>query len=275
MHYDQISLISHLGARVEEFFAHVGRITILFSQAVFFVFKPPYRIRLIVEQMNQVGVQSLPIVLLTATFTGMVLVLQTAVGLERYGAEIQASGIAAVAFAREMGPVLTSVMLAGRVGAGIAAEVGTMKVTEQIDALRTLATNPIHYLVVPRLVAATIMVPVLTVLADVIGLGGGYLVGVYNIGISPKMYLSTTREWLLLPDLASGVFKTPFFGMIIATIACYQGFQATGGAEGVGKATTKAVVMGAILILISNYFLTDLALEYSDPVLRWLEGLIL
>jgi phospholipid/cholesterol/gamma-HCH transport system permease protein len=205
-------------------------------------------------------------------FTGMVLVLQTATGLMRFAAKDIASGIAAIAFTREIGPVLTSVVLAGRVGAGIAAEVGTMKVTEQIDALRTLATNPIHYLVVPRFIAALVMLPVITVFADVVGLLGGYLVGVYNIGIPPQTYLQITRDWLALSDLTSGVFKTTVFGMIIAIVACYQGFNAEGGAEGVGRATTRAVVTGSILILISNYFLTDFIIRYSGLLFDMIRG---
>jgi len=215
------------------------------------------RLGMILEQMEQIGVQSLPIALLTATFTGMVLVLQTGVQLQQLGAKTLASGIAAIALCREIGPVLTSVVLAGRVGAGITAEIGTMKVTEQIDAMRALATDPVYYLVVPRFVAAIVMLPTITVLADFVGIFGGMIVGVNTLDLSSRLYLDTTFEWLSYRDYLSGILKTLVFGMIIAIIGCYQGFRTEGGAEGVGKATTRSVVMSSILILISNYFLAE------------------
>lgn len=266
--------IFRVGSVVQRFFGTAGRMAIFTVQTFGLAFRRPFRPGLAAEQMQSMGLYSLPIALLTAMFTGMVLVLQTATGLERFGAKHTASGIAAIAFAREIGPVLTSVVLAGRVGAGIAAEVGTMKVTEQIDALRTLATNPIQYLVVPRLMAGLVMLPVITIFADVVGLLGGYLVGVHNIGIPSQLYLQTTREWLQIQDLTSGVFKTTVFGAIIAVVACYQGFNAEGGAEGVGRATTRAVVTGSILILISNYFLTDFIVRYSGVLYEQIRGLI-
>jgi phospholipid/cholesterol/gamma-HCH transport system permease protein len=225
---------------------------------------------MVLLQMEAIGVRSIPIVFLTAMFTGMVLVLQTAVGLARYGAEEQSSGVAALAFAREMGPVLTALIVAGRVGAGIAAEVGTMKVTEQIDALRTLAANPVHYLVVPRVIAAALMLPILTICGDVVGLFGGYVVGVYSIGIPSTTYTQIALEWLQVRDVASGIIKTPLFGVIIGVISCYHGFEATGGAEGVGRATTRAVVWGSILILTANYIQTDIILRYTDTVANWI-----
>ncbi len=269
-----IGWISQIGFRAETVVGHVGRVASLTTQTVQNVFRPPFRTRMLLLQMESIGVRSIPIVFLTAIFTGMVLVLQTAVGLARYGAQEQSSGVAALAFAREMGPVLTAVILAGRVGAGIAAEVGTMKVTEQIDALRTLSANPIHYLVVPRVLAAAIMLPVLTVCADVVGLFGGYVVGVYSIGIPSTTYVAIARDWLQVRDVASGIAKTPLFGVIIGVISCYHGFEATGGAEGVGRATTQAVVWGSILILIANYFQTDLILRYSDTIANWITGLL-
>lgn len=269
------SFVFRLGSLTQNFLGTAGRMSLFAAQTVVQTFRRPLRLHLIAEQMQSVGLYSLPIALLTAMFTGMVLVLQTATGLERFGAKHTASGIAAIAFAREIGPVLTSVVLAGRVGAGIAAEVGTMKVTEQIDALRTLAVNPIHYLVVPRFIAGLVMLPVITIFADCIGLLGGYLVGVYNIGIPSQLYLQTTREWLALQDLTSGVFKTTVFGMIIAIVACYQGFNTEGGAEGVGRATTRAVVTGSILILISNYFLTDFIIRYSGVLFELIRDLFI
>ena len=239
------------------FIEQTGEIVLLIlNTAIALLTKKP-RLRMILQQMEQIGLQSLPIALLTATFTGMVLVLQTGVQLQQLGAKTLASGIAAIALCREIGPVLTSVVLAGRVGAGITAEIGTMKVTEQIDAMRSLATDPIHYLVVPRLVAAALMLPAITVLADCVGIGGGMIVGVNSLGLSSRLYLDNTFEWLSYRDYFSGIFKTVIFGIIIAIIGCYQGFRTEGGAEGVGKSTTRSVVTSSILILISNYFLAE------------------
>ncbi len=262
------SIFSSVDEKVETFFQQIGRNTliglekagrllILSVQTVLLCFKPPFRPRLILEQMIQIGVMSLPIALLTATFTGMVLVLQTGVQLKPMGMKVYASGISAISFAREIGPVLTSVVLAGRVAAGIAAEIGTMKVTEQIDALKTLGTNPISYLVVPRFIAATLMFPSLAVLAIAVGLAGGVLVGVFVLQISPGLYLHNLWSFLTLEDYLGGLFKTFFFGMIVAVVGCHDGFETGFGAQGVGIATTQAVVRASILILIANFFLTS------------------
>jgi len=242
---------------LSRFVEQTGGIVLLLLQTLRACFTTRPRVGMILEQMEQIGVQSLPIALLTATFTGMVLVLQTGVQLQQLGAKTLASGIAAIALCREIGPVLTSVVLAGRVGAGITAEIGTMKVTEQIDAMRALATDPVRYLVVPRLVAAMLMLPAITVLADFVGIAGGMVVGVNSLGLSSRLYLDNTFAWLDYRDYFSGILKTIVFGLIIAIIGCYQGFQTEGGAEGVGQATTRSVVMSSILILISNYFLAE------------------
>ena len=234
-----------------------GQLILLLFSTFRWMLTRRWRIRMILKQMELIGVQSLPIALLTATFTGMVLVLQTGVQLQHLGAKSLASGIAAIALCREIGPVLTSIVLAGRVGAGITAEIGTMKVTEQIDAMRSLATDPIDYLVTPRLVAAIIMLPAITVLADFVGLAGGMVVGVNTLGLSSRQYIDTTFEWLSYRDYATGILKTGVFGMIIAIVGCHYGFHSEGGAAGVGQATTRSVVLSAILILVSNYFLAE------------------
>ena len=246
------------------FLETTGKLTSLFFATIYQIVKGPKRIKLTIEQMEIIGVQSLPIALLTATFTGMVLVLQTGVQLERFGGKLYAVGIAAIALTREIGPVLTSVVLAGRVGAGITAEIGTMKVTEQIDALRTLATDPINYLVAPRFIAGIIMLPLVTVLADWVGILGGVLTAKLSLGISVTQSINTAFDWLALRDFFSGIMKTSVFGGIIAIVGCYNGFETSGGAEGVGQSTTRSVVMASILILISNYFLTEWILKIFE-----------
>ncbi|MBI1387224.1 MAG: MlaE family lipid ABC transporter permease subunit [bacterium] len=250
------ALLAGIGGFVLDMIEGAGRLASLFLQTVYLSFRPPFRMRLIVEQMVLIGIMSIPIALLTSTFTGMVLVLQTGIQLKPLGMKIYASGISAISFAREIGPVLTSVVLAGRVAAGIAAEIGTMKVTEQIDALKTLGTSPVSYLVVPRFIAATIMFPMLAVLAIAVGIVGGFIVGVTILNIAPNQYIANIWKFLTLQDYLSGLFKTIFFGMIVAIVGCQKGFDAGFGAQGVGESTTSAVVTSSILILIANFFLT-------------------
>jgi phospholipid/cholesterol/gamma-HCH transport system permease protein len=203
--------------------------------------------------MEEVGVRSIPVVVITAAFTGMVLALQSFTGFKRFNAETLVGTVVALSVTRELGPVLTGLMVSGRVGSAMAAELGTMRVTvtEQIDALYTLATNP-------RFLASVIMLPILVIFADIIGIMGGYFVSVRILGTNPTIYVRRTWDYLELNDIYSGLLKACVFGMIMATISCYQGFYTEGGAEGVGKATTKAVVLSCLLILISNYFITAL-----------------
>jgi len=238
------------------FVEEAGRVIILFVQTLGWIFRPPMQGREILKQMEEVGVRSFPVVIITAAFTGMVLALQSFTGFKRFNAESMVGTVVALSMTRELGPVLTGLMVSGRVGSAMAAELGTMRVTEQIDALFTLATNPIKYLIVPRFLAAMIMLPVLVIFADVIGMLGGYLVSVQILGTNPTLYIRRTWDYLEFNDLYSGLLKAIFFGMIVATISCYQGFSAQGGAEGVGRATTKAVVLSSLVILISNYFIT-------------------
>ncbi len=238
------------------FVGEAGRIAILFVQTLNWVFRPPLQGREILKQMEEVGVRSFPVVVITAGFTGMVLALQSFTAFKRFGAETMVGTVVALSMTRELGPVLTGLMVSGRMGSAMAAELGTMRVTEQIDALYTLATNPIKYLIVPRFLATVIMLPILVIFADVIGILGGYLVGVQILGTNPTLYFRRTWDFLEVNDLYSGLIKAIFFGMILSTISCYQGFSAQGGAEGVGRATTKAVVLSSLTILISNYFIT-------------------
>jgi phospholipid/cholesterol/gamma-HCH transport system permease protein len=195
---------------------------------------------------------------LTALFTGMVLALQTYSGFSRFSAESSVATVVVLSMTRELGPVLASLMVAGRVGAAIAAELGTMRVTEQIDALTTLSTNPYKYLIAPRLIAATLTLPCLVAVADVIGVLGGYLVSVYKLKFNGAAYLQNTVQYLEFIDVFSGLVKAAVFGFIIAVMGCYQGFRSRGGAEGVGTATTNAVVTASILILFANYIVTEL-----------------
>ena len=195
---------------------------------------------------------------LTAIFTGMVLALQSYTGFSRFSAESAIPNVVVLSITRELGPVLAGLMVAGRIGASMAAEIGTMRVTEQIDALVTLSTNPFKYLVGPRLIAGVTMLPILVLIADVIGILGGYLVSVYKLGFNPTTYLINTWNFFEVDDLVSGLIKAAVFGFIISLLGCYNGYNSRGGAQGVGAATTTAVVTASILILCSDYFLTEL-----------------
>jgi phospholipid/cholesterol/gamma-HCH transport system permease protein len=236
----------------------IGGSTMLLVKAVRSVFKRPFKPARIIEQMVRIGVDSVPVVILTAVFTGMVLALQATYQIAKFGADIYIGGIVGISMTRELGPVLTALMVSGRVGAAIAAEIGTMKVTEQVDALETLATNPVQYLVMPRLIAAVVMLPALTALADFVGIAGGYAISTTTLGINPGVYIEKMNQLVHVSDLMIGLLKTVVFGIIIAIVGCNQGFKAQGGAEGVGRATTISVVTSCILILLSDVFLTGL-----------------
>jgi phospholipid/cholesterol/gamma-HCH transport system permease protein len=201
---------------------------------------------------------SLPIVSLVASFLGIIFALQTAYQMQKLGSEMYIASIVAVSMVRELGPVITSLVVAGRVGAAITAEIGSMKVTEQIDALETLGSNPIQYLVVPRFISLALMLPLLTLYADLLGIFGGWLICVYKLGISSSLYLRLSFDSLLYKDLVTGLIKTLSFGMIIAMVSCYHGFNVEGGAEGVGKATRRSVVTSFILIIVTDCFFTAL-----------------
>lgn len=220
----------------------------------------PLEADLWLAQMYQLGVRSLTITNVTLLFTGMVLAIQTAYSLAAYGGKPFVGDILALSIVRELGPVLTALMVAGRVGAGVTAEIGSMAVTEQVDALRALAASPVKKLVVPRVGALVIMLPLLTILADTIGLFGGMLMAMFEIGQSRVYYLNHVIQALTIQDIASGVGKTVFFAVFIGIIACYNGLHATGGADGVGRATTNTVVTSSLAVIISDFFLTKLFL---------------
>ena len=238
--------------------AHIGRLSLFTGRALAAMVSPPIYTRLILSQMMRIGYYSLPVVGLTAFFTGGVLALQIFLGGNRFGAEAIVPQVVVLGITRELGPVIAGLMIAGRVAAAIAAEIGTMKVTEQIDALTTLATNPIKYLVVPRIVAAVISMPILTAIGDSIGVLGGYVLAVYYLDFNGTSYLKNTVDFAHQEDITSGLIKAAVFGFIVALLGCYNGFNSKGGAQGVGNATTNAVVASSILILAADYILTAL-----------------
>jgi len=253
-----MNFFASIGRATMTVLAHIGRLASFTGQALAAVVSPPIYTRLIVSQIIRIGYFSLPVVGLTAFFTGGVLALQIYLGGNRFGAEAIVPQVVVLGITRELGPVIAGLMIAGRVGAAIAAEIGTMKVTEQIDALTTLATNPIKYLVVPRIVAAVISMPILTAIGDSIGVMGGYVVSVYNLDFNGIGYLKNTVDFAHNDDITSGLIKAAVFGFIVALMGCYNGFNSTGGAQGVGNATTAAVVTSSILILAADYVLTAL-----------------
>ena len=246
-----------IGHGVLALFGAVGRLALFALEATSHCARPPFYPRLLLRQMVEIGFYSLPVVGLTGLFAGMVLALQSYTGFSRFSAESSIPTVVVLSITRELGPVLAGLMVAGRVGAAMAAEIGTMRVTEQIDALTTLSTNPHKYLIVPRLLGGLLMLPFLVLVADIIGVLGGYLVSVYKLGFNADTYITNTFEYLETMDVVSGLVKAAVFGYLIALMGCYHGFHSRGGAQGVGKATTNAVVTGAILVLIFNYVITE------------------
>ncbi|MGN6185977.1 MAG: MlaE family ABC transporter permease [Thermoanaerobaculia bacterium] len=253
-------LFTRLRTRADESFHYIGGLTDLAVQTVQQFRRAPIERPLLIAQLDQIGVRSMSIVIITSAFIGMVLALQTAYALEDFGGKLFVGTIVSLSLVRELAPVLMSLMVGGRVGAGMAAELGTMKVTEQIDALRALATNPVRKLVVPRVLATTLMFPLLTVVSIALGILGGLLIAVANLHLSANYYLRSVIETVKYNDLASGIGKTFFFGFSTALIACYNGLRTSGGADGVGRSTTQTVVTGAITVLIMDFFLTKLFL---------------
>lgn len=251
-------ILQPIGRTFIAFLGAAGRLTIFAFMAIAHSFRPPFYPRLIGRQMMAVGYYSLPVVGLTAIFTGMVLALQSYTGFARFSAESAIPNVVIVSITRELGPVLAGLMVAGRVGASMAAEIGTMRVTEQIDALYTLSTNPFKYLVAPRLIAGVVTLPILVLIADIIGVFGGYLVSVYKLGFNPATYIANTVDFVEVQDVVSGLVKAAVFGFLVTLMGCYHGYHSRGGAQGVGTATTNAVVSASILILCFNYFITEL-----------------
>lgn len=251
-------VLAALGRSCLNFSQSTGRLTLFILHTVENLFKRPFNLKAIFQQTLEVGYYSLPVVGLTAIFSGMVLALQTYTGFSRFSADSSVASIVVISMARELGPVLAGLMVAGRVGASMAAEIGTMRVTEQIDALQTLSANPFRYLVVPRVLTGLIVLPILVFIADIIGVFGGFLVGVFKLANNPYDYIYETLQFVEFTDVFSGLVKAAVFGFIVALMGCYHGFYAQGGAQGVGKATTNAVVSASILILIFNYLITEM-----------------
>ena len=256
-----INPLRTIGAATLGMLATIGQLTLFMLNSVSHFVRPPIYFRLIGRQMIDVGYYSLPVVGLTTLFSGMVIALQSYTGATRVTADAALENVTAVvvlSITRELAPVLAGLMVAGRIGASMAAEIGTMRVTEQIDALTTLSTNPIKYLVVPRIIAGLTMLPLLVLVGDVIGIFGGYVIGVFKLDFNPALYIQKTYNFLEYIDVISGLVKAAVFGFVVTLLGCYMGYHSSGGAQGVGAATTNAVVASAILILILNYLISQL-----------------
>lgn len=252
-----MEFLSSIGRAVFAFLASVGRLSLFAAMAVSHCVRPPFHFRALGRQLIDIGFYSLPVVGMTTLFTGMVLTLQSASGFEDFESETAIATIVVIAVTRELAPVLAGLMVAGRIGASMAAEIGTMRVTEQIDALSTLSASPMKYLVVPRLLAGTLMLPVLVMVGNVIGVFGGYLVGVYQLGFNPNSFLGAMIDSVDAFGVTIGLVKAAVFGFLIALMGCYHGYNSAGGAQGVGAATTHSVVSASILILLTNYVITE------------------
>jgi len=247
-----------IGRGVLRLLEDLGRFFQMLASTVVWTPRPPYDVAEVLRQMVRVGVNSIPLVMLTTLFTGMVLALQTYNGFARFNAQSLVGAVVSLSLMRELAPVLCALMVTGRVGSAMAAEIGSMRVTEQIDALEALATEPVHYLVVPRVIAATVMMPLLVVLGDVVGMYGGYFVAVQLLGSNPVTYYDSSFQYVDLNDFTTGLVKAAVFGLIFSVVACMKGYYTEGGAEGVGRSTTQAVVAASLSILLADFFLTRL-----------------
>ncbi|MCQ2914686.1 MAG: ABC transporter permease [Alphaproteobacteria bacterium] len=253
-----MNIFTKTGKMTINFFRSVGQLSIFTLNTISHIVRPPFYFKALWQQMIEIGFYSLPVVALTTLFSGMVIALQSYSGLSSLSSEGVVASVVELTITRELGPVLAALMVAGRVGAAMAAEIGTMRVTEQIDALTSLSTNPFKYLIVPRVLAGMLMLPLLLLVGDVIGIYGGYLISVYKLDFNDTNFLRNTWNFMQAIDIYSGMTKAAVFGFIVTLLGCYNGFNSKGGAEGVGAATTNAVVVSSILILVSNYWLTEL-----------------
>ncbi|MDE8345233.1 MAG: ABC transporter permease [Acidocella sp.] len=253
-----LGVIAAIGAACLGVVALLGELVIFAVAGISHIFRPPFYPRLVGRSLMEIGFFSLPVVALTALFTGMVLALQSYTGFSRFNAESAIASVVVLSVTRELGPVLAGLMVSGRAGAAMAAELGTMRVTDQIDALSTLSTSPMKYLVTPRLLAGVIALPLLVAVADILGVMGGFIVATWKLGFNPNVYLISTFANLRAGDVVSGLIKAAVFGFIIALMGCFNGYRSKGGAEGVGAATTAAVVSASILILALDYILTQI-----------------
>jgi phospholipid/cholesterol/gamma-HCH transport system permease protein len=268
----EASVVRAIGQGVTDAFRPVGNLmsmlgghVILAGKALAAAVRPPYRVGNYVEAAELIGFGSLPIILLVGMFTGMVTALQSVYAFRPFGLETLAGGTTGRAIAVALGPVLTSLMLAGRVGAGIATELGTMRISEQIDALESMAVNPIQFLVTPRLIAGTVVAPILVLLFFVVGMGGAYFVAVVTLGVDQGQFMDKVRDLVRPVAVVQGLLKGAIFGFVVVLIGCFQGFNASGGGRGVGVGTTRAVVIGSVSVLVFDYFVTELLIALLPP----------
>lgn len=252
--------LESVGDRLLRVVDEFGRFARLSGTAFRSIFRPRFPLLETVRQIESIGTRSLSIVLITALFTGMVLALQTGIALARFGAKQYVGSVVGLSLARELAPVLTALLVGGRVGAGITAEIGSMRVTEQVDAIRSMGADPVQKLVLPRMLAALVALPLLTILAGALGIMGGLIISSVQFGITPHFYLQTVINTVTVDDFLSGVAKSVVFGWIIAMVGCFSGLETTGGTVGVGRSTTRAVVIASISVLVSDFFLTQLML---------------
>jgi phospholipid/cholesterol/gamma-HCH transport system permease protein len=261
-----ISVTGAVAEGAKRWVLHVQEYSVLSARSVTNLFSPPYYVSDVLDQMDIIGVGSLPIVLLTGFFIGAVMVLQTAAQFERFGQTALTADVVSLALVRELGPSITGLLVAGRNASGMASELGSMIVTEQVDAMRAMGTDPVRKLVTPRVVATVLMLPLLTAMADFLGLIGGYLVSFFTLRLGAVTFWTRAIDILEFSDLMQGLTKPIVFGFIIATVGCYQGLKVKGGTQGVGRATTQAVVTASVVILVSNFFLTKLMLYLAGHI---------
>jgi len=255
-----INLIERIGSFVVNLIESIGEILVFLYKSIIASFTRPVNLRLVFEQIDDIGFKSIPIVIASAIAIGMVMVVQLAWGFAWFGAKGVVGPVVSLSFVRELGPVVTSLLVGGRVGAGITAEIGSMKVTEQIDAIRTMGADPMKKLVAPRLLAAIISFPFLAIIADFSGIFGAMIMSKIDLDVQPRLFISSILEWVAIDDFISGIAKTFFFGIIVAIAGCYIGMKAEGGTQGVGRATTETVVVALLLIIIGDFILTKIFL---------------
>ena len=251
-------LIFEIGSFCISWLLKLGEVSIFFYKSLVATIKPPYNFSAVLEQIFDIGFKSVPIVIVSGMAIGMVMVVQLAWGFAWFGAKGIVGPVVTLAFVRELGPVVTSLLVGGRVGSGITAEIGSMKVTEQIDAIRTLGADPLKKLVVPRILASVVSFPLLAIIADLAGIAGAMIMSNIDLNIGPRLFITSTREWVGIDDFVSGISKTVFFGLIVAVTGCYIGMKASGGTQGVGRATTRTVVVSLVLIIICDFILSKL-----------------
>jgi len=251
-----VRFFEFFGNPIFRFINVTGSMSVLFFDTIRLFFVPPFRFRLLLKQIEFIGANSLSVIILTGSFTGMVFAFQSYIGFHKFGAEQIVGTVVALGMSRELGPVLSAIMVAARAGSAITAEIGTMKVTEQVDALNALAVDPVQYLFVPRILAGFIVMPMLNAIAVFCGIIGGFLVSITVLGINKTLYLNYMYQYIEFSDFTSGMIKSFVFGGIVTLVGCYKGYMTQGGAEGVGKATTESVVLACVLILVFDYILT-------------------